>query len=331
MSKDVVIVGSSAEDLKASEYAKLVEEGRKAANVQWTLGDLALKVETGYGEGRLQQYADEVGVEYESLRKYRDVSRAWPENVRNVSQKWSVHMVLASQPDRSQLIKPSAAKWTVAKAREFVKVRKEEADRKKAVAPAPKPQARVSAPKVQAERTITPPVPSAPKSEPTQPEPEWDEDSQRETDSILADPDTMAAIEEAKAELDAPKFDTAAFAEGTPTVGNELAAEAEKTLAENVKKLEEAAKTAKKKATHVAVVERKTAEIPQSLEGKFQLVGRIFDGISLQLTDETALKDINLKLKLSKMIGDAEKTLKDLRKLVLKSVPPADENASTAS
>ena len=45
--------------------------------MQWTLGDLALEVETIHGEHTLERYAEEIGVEYSALREYRLVSRTF--------------------------------------------------------------------------------------------------------------------------------------------------------------------------------------------------------------------------------------------------------------
>ena len=44
--------------------------------MQWTLGDLALEVETTHGEHTLARYAEDIGVEYNALREYRRVLRA---------------------------------------------------------------------------------------------------------------------------------------------------------------------------------------------------------------------------------------------------------------
>src|SRR5438045_987593 len=57
------------------EYADLVERGRAAvaamAGHMWELGDLARQVETRYGEGRLQQFADDVGVPFKTVQSAR--------------------------------------------------------------------------------------------------------------------------------------------------------------------------------------------------------------------------------------------------------------------
>lgn len=105
-------------------YESLVKQGRQAAKSQWTLGDLASKVETNYGDAKLQEYADDIGVEYGSLRRYRDVSKAYETAKRIADVPWSIYLVLAAQEDRFDLV-ASNPPLTVAGARAMVRARKE--------------------------------------------------------------------------------------------------------------------------------------------------------------------------------------------------------------
>jgi len=107
-----------------AEYERFVEQGREAAKSQgqsnWTLGDLALQVEIKRGERNLQQYADDIGVPYGSLRAYRNIAAAYPSDKRLSSQGWSIHQAFAPLADRFELIK---AQWTIPEARRFVQER----------------------------------------------------------------------------------------------------------------------------------------------------------------------------------------------------------------
>lgn len=103
-------------------YESLVKQGRQAAKSQWTLGDLASKVETSYGEGKLQEYADDIGVEYRTLLDYRRVALAYEKSERS-DLPWSVHAILAPQDDRAGLVKDD--KLTASVARALVRGRKE--------------------------------------------------------------------------------------------------------------------------------------------------------------------------------------------------------------
>ena len=67
---------------EVSLYDRYVAEGKTAANHQWTLGDLAIKVSqlNTYGEGKLERYSTDIGVEYSTLENYRWSAEAWPQN-----------------------------------------------------------------------------------------------------------------------------------------------------------------------------------------------------------------------------------------------------------
>jgi hypothetical protein len=131
-------------DLSGAEYADLVDLGRQFHHhlslFRWALGDIAAHVEISYGEGRLQQYASDLGIEYETLRVYRWVSQQYPQSVRRVTLSWSVHRVLAAEEDRLDLIQSN---YTVAGAKEGVARRREaEQDALPAPAPSPSPSTR---------------------------------------------------------------------------------------------------------------------------------------------------------------------------------------------
>jgi hypothetical protein len=97
-------------------WAQLVELGRfvEGSARQWLLGDLAARVtaDSRYGQRMLRKYADEIGVPYNTLREYRAVSRAWPQNDRRLSLSWSVHQAFAALDDRAELL-VSRDDWTL--------------------------------------------------------------------------------------------------------------------------------------------------------------------------------------------------------------------------
>lgn len=78
--------------------------------------------ETQYGDGTLQKYADDIGVEYGTLLMYRRVAEIYKKCDRSQDVYWTVHNVLRAQPDRGDLLQ-SRDKWTVSEARELVKAR----------------------------------------------------------------------------------------------------------------------------------------------------------------------------------------------------------------
>jgi hypothetical protein len=101
-------------------YNNYVEAGKKAANMQWTLGDLAIKVTAlkSYGEAKLATYAEAIGVEYKTLQNCRAVAKAWLEIP--LRRGFSVCAVLAIHPDRVALVEADPT-MTVAEAREIMR------------------------------------------------------------------------------------------------------------------------------------------------------------------------------------------------------------------
>jgi hypothetical protein len=68
---------------------------------QWTLGDLACEVEKSYGEDKLGEFAEDIGVPFRSLDDYRRGARAYSLKSRNVTgNSFAVHLIFAAQDDR---------------------------------------------------------------------------------------------------------------------------------------------------------------------------------------------------------------------------------------
>lgn len=103
-------------------YSDLVRKGRAAAKGQWTLGDLALNVETSYGKSKLHEFADDIGVEYRTLLDYRTVAGAYEKSGRPDYLTFGVAKAFAAQEDRYELV--SKQEWTVREARALVAERK---------------------------------------------------------------------------------------------------------------------------------------------------------------------------------------------------------------
>lgn len=107
-------------DLARLDWDGLVDLGRKIAYAgQWVLGDLACQVEISYGGSNLQRYAGDIGIDYDTLRRYRHVSAAFPAGiVPRGTHPWSVYRELAAEDDRLELI--SGDTMTVRRAQEIV-------------------------------------------------------------------------------------------------------------------------------------------------------------------------------------------------------------------
>jgi hypothetical protein len=104
----------------SAAWAEAVREAISLdAGRNWFLGDIALKIApmgtnraNNGGWANLRLFADETGIEYESLRAYRSVAFRWPQGMRLPSACWSVHQVLIGH---RELIRPGL---TVTLARE---------------------------------------------------------------------------------------------------------------------------------------------------------------------------------------------------------------------
>jgi hypothetical protein len=109
--------------MNQTEWKALVKEGialaKQGAEARWGLGDNALKVapigQDGAHNGsadKLEQYASEIGVEYETLRRYRQVSASWPPETRVSGASWTLHRELLNNasPDEAHATMKSLGK-----------------------------------------------------------------------------------------------------------------------------------------------------------------------------------------------------------------------------
>lgn len=120
-------------------WQELVEAGRRAVerlgDAKWELGDLAneaapLQTPGGSVTGahhRLREFADEIGLPFDTLRGYRNVAAHWPHEERQNSLGWTAHRELlkADDPRRAMqeiltLDPPNGSRWTVAAIAEHI-------------------------------------------------------------------------------------------------------------------------------------------------------------------------------------------------------------------
>jgi 16S rRNA G966 N2-methylase RsmD len=109
----------------AFDWETLVNEGiearKQADSAAWELGDLAAKVETTrgrHGKG-LQDYADAIGVSYQTLRQYERVSEKFDRRLPHLS--WSHHQTVAALDDRFEWLERADVEgWSVGRLREEV-------------------------------------------------------------------------------------------------------------------------------------------------------------------------------------------------------------------
>jgi hypothetical protein len=109
-----------------AEYLALVERGKAAVagmgRSLWELGEVALEVDTRYGENSLGEYADRIGVPLKTLQAARTTARRWPEKSRRLD--FSTCQALNAQIDRENIVR-QRPDITLAEARELVRRRKD--------------------------------------------------------------------------------------------------------------------------------------------------------------------------------------------------------------
>jgi hypothetical protein len=122
------VPAAAAEVLTPLEsYADHVAAWRELdSRVAWVKGDIAASVQTKYGERRLHLFAHTVNENYSTVQEHRRVALAYPQKSRRLDISWSVHQVLAAQPDRLRLLR-SRDDWTVGLARQVIRNRRERA------------------------------------------------------------------------------------------------------------------------------------------------------------------------------------------------------------
>ncbi|WP_159058812.1 DUF6192 family protein [Streptomyces caeruleatus] len=104
---------------EAAAYQVKTHKGKAA---RFLLGDLALglvPLNAPFTGRRLSKYAESVGLTPKAMNQYRRVAAAWPAARRRHDACWSVHALLASHPDRFDLVKsppPQGGRWTCADA-----------------------------------------------------------------------------------------------------------------------------------------------------------------------------------------------------------------------
>jgi len=101
-----------------------MELREKKDNISWEMGDLASEVTKSFGARFLKEFAKGTGIEAGTIRRYRDVARAYPFAVREefAERPWSLFRLLAAHPDRLQILRRASDEgWSVEKTAMMIK------------------------------------------------------------------------------------------------------------------------------------------------------------------------------------------------------------------
>lgn len=91
------------------DYDEAVHEGQqllqRIENTQLRLGEIAHRVEPRYGDQTLARFAEAIGIDPESLKRYRSVYRAWADiRAPGPILTYAVARELAGHPDREAIV-----------------------------------------------------------------------------------------------------------------------------------------------------------------------------------------------------------------------------------
>ncbi len=87
-------------------------------NIAWELGDLAIMVREEFGKKYLSEFSKGIGIEVGTIRRYRDVSKAYEPKIREEFRKlsWSHFREVAAHEDRYNLLcRAHDENWSVEK------------------------------------------------------------------------------------------------------------------------------------------------------------------------------------------------------------------------
>ena len=90
-------------------YVKQFREAdREQQDSLWTKGDIALEVDTKYGEGSLERFAEDVGVSANRLWELRNTSRIFEKHERSSNLSFQHHVIASRTDDPHGWIKKAA-------------------------------------------------------------------------------------------------------------------------------------------------------------------------------------------------------------------------------
>jgi hypothetical protein len=105
---EAVNVRVERKDYELEDLITIGQELReKKDNISWEMGDLAIEVTRSYGPKALEAFSKGVGIQLSTIRRYRDVAKAYPVDFRQevAMLSWSHFRTVAARDDRFELLK----------------------------------------------------------------------------------------------------------------------------------------------------------------------------------------------------------------------------------
>jgi hypothetical protein len=118
-SKPTASKPTASKQIDQTIFNAAVKASRNAAknvnNAAWIIGDAAQSVQASYGQGKVQAFADAIGIVYKTALDFRAVAEAYAPADRSSLNSWTVHQIFMRQLKRAELVKTQ--KWTTSAAR----------------------------------------------------------------------------------------------------------------------------------------------------------------------------------------------------------------------
>lgn len=116
---DAVVVEQKVKNVSLEEFiSRGLELREKKDNINWELGDLASDVTYEFGPKFLSDFSKGIGIEVSTIKRYRDVSRAYSKEIREKFKmlSWTHFRLVAAQENREELLEKAADEtWSVEK------------------------------------------------------------------------------------------------------------------------------------------------------------------------------------------------------------------------
>lgn len=132
---DKIKVTAKVKEIKSAEfYEQMVEQAlavrEEADKLAWRLGEIALNVSEHFGPKSLQDFARQIRVKHNTLRRYRDLVKKYPDWREKIEVfkmlSWTHFRIVAAREDRIKLLERACDEnWSCEKLEQMTRPDKE--------------------------------------------------------------------------------------------------------------------------------------------------------------------------------------------------------------